>query len=435
MTDPGTPPPDSGTPPTGGSEGPPPGEPPAAPPPGSSSGSRGFVIAVAGVALIALLAWIFWPSDDDDGDSTTTTAVAAESTTTTEASEETTTTEATEETTTTATDASTTTSEAAAGEAVVTCLVTDLAGVDDRSFNAAAWQGVQDAVASGAAAADPILLESDEQADYAPNLDQCLAQGAEHIVTVGFELGDATATYAEANPDVTFTIVDFAYDPAIDNVRGLIYQTDEAAFAAGYLAAGVSESGIIGTYGGLNIPTVSIFMDGMTKGVNYYNEQKGTSVSVLGWDVDDQDGIFTGTFDPADPAVRSTCESLLDEGADIILPVGGAINLPCGTAIQDRGIDAALIGVDQDAFFAAPEEYQDLWLVTILKGLAIQVQRSLEDDAAGVWENGVTVGTLANDGVGLSEYHSWADRVPAELDAEVQQILADIGSGALDISG
>jgi basic membrane protein A len=379
------------------------------------------------IALIAALGLVLAAcSPADEGGEETTTA-AGEVPTTTEAMADTTTSAAPE--------GSSTTGAAAFGEPVATCLVTDLAGVDDRSFNAAAWQGVLDAEASGAAAADPILLESDEQADYAPNLDQCLAQGAEHIVTVGFELGDATATYAAANPDVTFTIVDFAYDPEIPNVRGLIYQTDEGAFAAGYLAAGVSQTGVIGTYGGLNIPTVSIFMDGLAKGVNHYNEVNGAAVTVLGWDVEAADGIFTGTFDPADPVVRSTCESLLDEGADIILPVGGAINLPCGTAIQDRGIDAALIGVDQDAFDAMPAEYQDLWLTTILKGIAIQVQRSLEDHAAGAWSPGVTVGTVENDGIGLSEYHSWADRVPPELDAEVQQILEDIASGALDING
>lgn len=318
------------------------------------------------------------------------------------------------------------------GEEVVACLVTDLAGVDDRSFNASAWQGVQDAVEAGNAAADPILLESDDETDYQPNIDQCLSQGASHIVTVGFQLGDATEVNANENPDINWTIVDFGYDPDIDNVRELLYQTDEAAFAAGYLAAGVTESGVVGTYGGLNIPTVSIFMDGFARGVAHYNEEKGTDVRVIGWDVDAQDGAFTGTFDPADPTVRATCESQLDEGADIILPVGGAINLPCGTAIQDRGIDAALVGVDQDAFEAAPPEYQDLWLTTIEKAIALQVTRSIEDDAGGTWSAGGEVGNLSNDGVGLSPYHSWEDRVPAELDAEVQQILDDIANGVID---
>jgi basic membrane protein A len=369
------------------------------------------------IALIAVLGLVLAACGDDDGGETTTTSGEQEATTTT------------------VVDETTTTEEMVEGEAVVTCLVTDLAGVDDRSFNAAAWQGVLDAVDSGAAAPDPLLLESDEQADYQPNIDQCISQGAQHIVTVGFELGDATATNAAANPDINWTIVDFAYDPEIPNVRGLIYQTDEAAFAAGYLAAGVTQTGVVGTYGGLNIPPVSIFMDGFAKGVAHYNEIKGTDVRVIGWTVETQDGNFTGTFDPADPVVRSTCESMLDENADIMLPVGGAINLPCGTAIQDRGIDAALIGVDQDAFLAAPAEYQDLWLTTIEKGIAIQVQRSIEDQAADSWTPGVAVGLLSNDGVGLSDYHSWADRVPAELDAEVQQLLDDIASGTVDISG
>jgi basic membrane protein A len=355
----------------------------------------------------------------------------AAETTTTEAAETTTTTAA--ETTTTEGDSTTT---AGGGEvtAVKVCFVTDLAGVDDRSFNAEGWRGVNDAVAAGFVEADPILLESDVAEDYQPNIDQCLSQGAQHIVTNGFALGDATKLNAEANPDIKFTIIDFGYDPDIENVRELAYQTDEAAFAAGYLAAGVSQSGIIGTYGGVNIPTVSIFLDGLTRGVAHYNEVKGTEVRVIGWDIDAQDGSFTGTFDPADPAVRALCESILDEGADIILPVGGAINLPCGTAILDRGIEAALIGVDADAFEAMPPEYQDLWLVTIEKGLAVQVTRSLEEDASGSWSPGGVVGNLSNDAVGLSEYHSWADRVPAELDAEVQQILADIKAGTIDAS-
>lgn len=350
------------------------------------------------LALIATLALVIAACGGDDGEGTTTTADSAE------------------------------------GDGIVTCLVTDLAGVDDRSFNASAWEGVEDAADAGFAAAEPILLESDDETDYQPNIDQCISQGAEHIVTVGFQLGDATAANAPENPDINWTIVDFAYDPDIENVRELVYQTDEAAFAAGYLAAGMSESGIVGTYGGLNIPTVSIFMDGFARGVDHYNEVKGAEVRVIGWDVEAQDGAFTGTFDPADPAVAATCNSQLDEGADIILPVGGAINLPCGTAIQDRGIDAALVGVDQDAFDAAPAEYQDLWLTTIEKSLALQVTRSIEDHSNGEWTAGGEVGNLANEGVGLAPYHSFEGEVPDELGAEVQQILDDIANGDMDVA-
>jgi basic membrane protein A len=321
--------------------------------------------------------------------------------------------------------------EEAMDEGIVVCLVTDLAGVDDRSFNASAWQGVTDAVAAGYAAADPILLESDSREDYQPNIDACLAQGAQHIVTVGFELGEATATNAAAHPEINWTIVDFGFDPDIPNVRELVYQTDEAAFVAGYLAAGVTETGIIGTYGGLNIPTVSIFMDGMTRGVAYYNEENGTDVQVVGWDVDLQDGQFTGSFTDMGLA-RTTCEGILDEGADIMLPVGGAINLPCGDAIIARGVDAALIGVDADAYYAMPDTYADLWLVTIEKGIAIQVMRSIEDHYNGVWTPGGAVGNAANGGVGLSPFHSWEDRVPADLAAAADALFQAIVNGDIN---
>jgi basic membrane protein A len=372
------------------------------------------IFAVLGLVLAAC-------SPADEGGGTTTTGAPGETTTSGAAA-----------TTTTGAAGSTTTAGADFTPLKV-CFVTDDAGVDDRSFNASGWQGVNDAAASGAAVEDdtwPILLESTQESDYQPHVETCLAEGAEHIVGSGFKLAPSIETFAAANPEVQWTIIDFFSNGP--NVAGTEFQTDEAAFAAGYLAAGMTQTGVVATYGGQNLPTVAIFLDGLARGVAHYNEVKGTAVQVLGWDVEAQDGTMTGTFDPADPLVRATCESQLDENADIILPVGGAINLPCGTAMQDRGIDGALIGVDADAFDAMPAEFQDLWLVTILKGLALGVTTSIEAHASGAPIGGSSyVGNLANDGVGLSDYHSWADRVPAELDAEVQQVLADIESGEI----
>jgi basic membrane protein A len=367
-------------------------------------------------AVLGALALVLAACSPAETESTTTTATAPG------------TTQPPSDTTTTAGAPSTT--GGAEFTAVKTCFVTDDAGVDDRSFNASGWQGVQDAVASGAAQPDPILLESASEADYQPHIETCLAEGAEHIVTSGFKLAGATETFAAANPDVQWTMIDFS--SVGPNVAGTEFQTDEAAFAAGYLAAGMTQTGVVATYGGANIPTVSIFLDGFARGVAHYNEVKGADVALLGWNVEAQDGTFTGVFDPADPLVRATCESQLDEGADIILPVGGAINLPCGTAIQDRGIDGALIGVDVDAFDAMPAEFQDLWLVTILKALALGVTTSIEAHASGAPLGGTSfVGNLQNDGVGLSDSHSWSDRVPDELAAEVAQILEDIEAGTI----
>jgi basic membrane protein A len=240
---------------------------------------------------------------------------------------------------------------------------------------------------------------------------------------------EAVSIAAVENPDVKWTFIDGG-GFELDNVRELVYQTDEAAFVAGYLAAGVTKTGVIGTYGGANYPTVSIFMDGMARGVAYYNEMKGTDVQVIGWSVDLAEGQFTGSF--TDMALaRTTCEGILDEGADIMLPVGGAINLPCGDAIIARGIDAALIGVDADAAFAMPEQYKDLWLITIEKGIDIQVTRSIQADAEGTWTGGGTVGNAANEAVGVSPLNAWEDKVDADHWAETQALFQAIIDGEI----
>ncbi|HSF86024.1 MAG TPA: BMP family ABC transporter substrate-binding protein, partial [Acidimicrobiia bacterium] len=225
------------------------------------------------IALLAAMLLVFAAcgGDDDDagGDETTTTAA----TDSTEAMDETTTTEAMQDETTTT--AATDETQAPAADAIKTCLVTDLAGVDDRSFNASAWAGVQAAIDAGVATSDSFFLESADPSDWQPNIDQMLSQGCQHIVTVGFALGEVTAINAEANPDVTWTMIDNVltdenFAPlALPNVRELVYQTDEAAFAAGYLAAGMSQTGVLCTYGGANFPTVSIFMDGFTRGAQH----------------------------------------------------------------------------------------------------------------------------------------------------------------------
>jgi len=172
-------------------------------------------------------------------------------------------------------------------------------------------------------------------------------------------------------------------------------------------------------------------MDGMTRGVAYYNELKGTDVQVIGWDVEAADGQFTGSFSDMGLA-RITCEGILDEGADIMLPVGGAINLPCGDAIIARGIDASLIGVDADAALAMPEAYKDLWLITIEKGIDIQVTRSIQADAEGTWTPGGEVGNAANGAVGLSPLNSWEDKVDADLWAETQALFQAIVDGEVE---
>jgi basic membrane protein A len=319
-----------------------------------------------------------------------------------------------------------------------------MGGIDDKSFNATAWAGIERAVTE--LGSEGKFLESQVQADYAKNIQQFLDEELDLIVTVGFLLGVDTAKAAIANPDQYFAIVDYAYpdcwpgaevgkdcgaDTELPNVLGLTFATDEAAFLAGYLSAGMSETGKVGTFGGIKIPPVTIFMVGFEAGVEYYNQQHGTTVEVLGWDSAADEGLFTGNFESTDDG-RRFAESLMDEGADVILPVAGPVGLGSAAACQERG--TMLIGVDTDWFLSAPE-FHETYLTSILKNMDVAVFDAALAVAEGTFAGGVYVGTLANNGVGISSYHDYQDDVPADLVAELEQIKADLIAGTITVKG
>ena len=312
------------------------------------------------------------------------------------------------------------------------CQVTDLGGVDDKGFNQTAWQGVQEA--EKALGVEGKLLESKAETDYEPNINSFVSEKCDIIITVGFLLGDATQKAAEANPDVKFSIVDFAYDPAIPNVLGQVFATDEAAFLAGYLAAGVSKTGVIGTFGGINIPPVTIFMDGLVRGVDYYNKQKGTSVKVLGWDADKKEGLFTNNFSNLDDG-RAFAKNLVDEGADIVVPVAGPVGQGSAALATELGADKLkIIGVDTDQYVSDPE-HKAVFLTSIMKRMDSTVIEAIKEAQDGTFKGGVTVGSLKSGGVGLAPFHDLDSAVPAELKSELEAVTKGIIDGSISVKG
>jgi basic membrane protein A len=312
---------------------------------------------------------------------------------------------------------------------LLVCQITDTGGIDDKSFNATAWKGIEDAMAE--LDVQGKYVESKEVADYEKNLNAFIEEGCDLIITVGFLIGDATAAAAEANPDYKFSIVDYAYDPPIDNVVGQVFETDEAAFLAGYAAAAVTQTGKVGTFGGLPIPTVTIFMKGFVEGVQHYNQVKGTSVEVLGYDMEDETkGLFSMDFDDQQKG-RELAVSLMDEGADIIMPVAGPVGLGAAAAIQERG-NAYVIGVDSDWVLTSPE-YTDITLTSVMKMMDATTFAVIESVIDGTFEGGVAVGTLENGGVQIAPFHDLSNLISAELQAELDQLKEDIISGTITL--
>ena len=322
---------------------------------------------------------------------------------------------------------------AAGGNAVKVGQVTDLGGIDDRSFNATAYAGVEKAVAE--LGVEGKYLESTQQADYAKNIQQFVDEDTDLIVTVGFLLGVDTATAAKANPETNFAIVDYAYpdcfDPAeegktcgstteLPNVLGMTFATDQASFLAGYAAAASTKTGKVATFGGINIPPVTAFMIGFEAGVNYYNAEKGTNVEVLGWSTEAGDGSFTGNFDSLDDG-RSFAESFVQEGADIIMPVAGPVGLGSAAYCQESG-SCMIIGVDTDWTVSSPE-YKDIILTSVLKNMNVAVYEAIKAQVDGTFKGGIYAGNLANGGAGLADVAGASDELKAELDAVKQGII------------
>jgi basic membrane protein A len=314
------------------------------------------------------------------------------------------------------------------------CQVTDVGGVDDKGFNAKAWKGVQDAAAQLGVEAN--LLESKTETDYVPNIQAFVDQKCNIIVTVGFLLGDATKAAANANPDIPFSIVDFGYaegDITNNNVLGQNFNTDEAAFLAGYLAAGMSKSGKVGTFGGVNIPPVTIFMDGFYNGVQKYNADNGAKVEVLGWNpAKPKQGLFTGNFDKTDDG-KTFAQNLVDEGADIVMPVAGPVGLGSAALAKQLGPEKLkIIGVDSDQF-ESDTANQSVYLTSVLKNMDVTTFNAIKSVVDGTFQGGSIVGTLANDGVGLAPYHDFDATVPAELKAQIDALKAGIIDGSVSV--
>jgi basic membrane protein A len=309
------------------------------------------------------------------------------------------------------------------------CMVSDSGGIDDRSFNATSWKGLQDAQKEFGIKAS--YVESTAETDFVPNINSQVAKDCGIIVTVGFLLGDATADAAKANPNEKFAIVDFSYEEPIPNVKPLVFNTAEAAFLAGYVAAGMTQSGTVATYGGIKIPTVTIFMDGFVDGVAYYNQQNSTSAKVLGWDKAKQDGSFTGDFTDQSKG-RTLTEGFIDQGADIILPVAGPVGLGSAAAAQESGGKVNVIWVDTDGYESA-SQYRTVFLTSVVKRMDNAVKAATKEALDGKFTNTAYVGTLQNDGVGIAPFHDFDSKVPQKLKDGVEKLKQDIISGAVKV--
>jgi basic membrane protein A len=310
------------------------------------------------------------------------------------------------------------------------CIVSDTGGFDDKSFNQTSYAGVEKAKAD--LGIEINRVQSVQDADYATNIQSMLDADCSIIIGVGYLLSDSIKTAAANNPDVYFAVVDDPAEGGTANVRGLTFQTNEPGFLAGYLAAGLTKTGTVATYSGMEIPSVTIFMDGYAQGVEYYNTAKGTNVKVIGWDRAAKTGTSADSFTDAGKG-KTIADTQVSQGADILFPVaGGTGNGALQSAQENSDKVVGAIWVDTDGYVTAPE-YGAVIITSVEKAVDVAVYDAIKAAYENKWVSDAYLGTLANKGVKLSDYHDFDSKIPADLKAEITDLTAKIASGEIKV--
>jgi basic membrane protein A len=310
-------------------------------------------------------------------------------------------------------------------------LVTDVGGVNDKSFNQSAWDGVQKAVKELGFTAN--FIESKQPTDYEKNIDQFATEGYDVIVTVGFMMGDATAAKAKQYPNIKFAIIDSAYFPSqgsaacaetvkdcyadggLKNVTSLMFQEDEVGFLAGVLAGGMSKTGTVCTVSGMEIPPVVRYVVGFQNGAAWM--KAGTKAL----------NVYIPSF--VDPAKgKETGLSMIGQGCDVVFGVGGNTGNGGLLAAKENGLMALGVDVDQYNTYA---EVKDALISSAMKNVDVAVFEYLKGVKAGTSKAGMVTANIKNGGVGLAPFHDWDSKIPQEVKDKIAAATSGLKDGSI----
>ena len=312
------------------------------------------------------------------------------------------------------------------------CLVSDSGGWDDKSFNQSAKEGLDKAVKDLGVKSK--TAESKTDSDFTRNVEGMVGENCNLVMGVGFKLSDAISASAKDNADINYSLVDSTFKKNLDNERALVFNTHEAAYLAGYAAAANSKTGKVGTFGGVQLPTVTIFMDGFADGVARYNKDKGANVQLIGWDKASQKGLFAETFEDKAKGTQ-IAEQLIQQGADVIMPVAGPVGQGTLSSVRqknDAGGTNAVIWVDSDGYTSSGDG--SIIMTSVVKEIGNSVFDTVKNASEGRFSSEPYIGTLKNNGVAAAPFHDFDSRVPAPVKARLEELRGQIIDGSLDVS-
>lgn len=313
------------------------------------------------------------------------------------------------------------------------CMVSGVGGFADKSFNQIAQQGLQNA--RDRLGVQIAQVASADVNDFVPNIQTMVDAGCDLIITVSYQMADVTVDAARANPTIDFAVVDSAVgDTGLANVKPLLFNTAESALLAGYLAASLTKTGSVGTFAGARTPAVTLFLDGFVQGVTHYNVRHRTAVTVLGWDLASQDGLFVPGTKPFENVAGAAqlASALISDGADVLFPVAGQAGQGALQVATSSGSQVAVIWVDMDGCVSIAS-YCPVIPTSVVKNLDAAVVDVISSAVQGGFTPEPYVGTLTNGGTGLAPFHTFDSTIPAATKAELDELRAGIIDGTIMI--
>jgi basic membrane protein A and related proteins len=293
------------------------------------------------------------------------------------------------------------------GETFKIGLVTDIGGLDDKSFNHLAFVGIQRAKSQ--LGVDFKVLESHQESEYVPNLQSLANAHYDLVIAVGFLMDGAIKQVAKAYPDVNFAIIDDAPTPALPNVQGLLFKEQESGYLAGYLAALESKTGTISTVGGQKIPPVDHYIAGYIAGAKAANPQVK--------ELNDYSDSFTDTAKCKQLALNQ-----ISQGSDVVFQVAGGCGLGALSAAKEKGVWG--IGVDADQAYLG-----DHILTSAIKKVDVAVFDTIKQVVDGTFTGGgITTFDAAKGATGLGAINS---AVSSDIVSKLDDQTAQLKSGAV----
>lgn len=304
-------------------------------------------------------------------------------------------------------------------------MVTDVGGVDDKSFNQSAWEGIKKfGEDNGLTEGDGgyAYLQSKGEADYTTNLNALVRRDFNLVFGVGFMMEDAIGTIASQQTDKEFAIIDGVVDEP--NVASILFKEQEGAFLAGVAAALMTTSDKIGFVGGVDIPVINRFEAGFVEGVAAVNPNIKVDVK------------YTGAFDKAELG-KAEAARMYSSGVDIIFhAAGGTGNGVFSEAKErkqaDKNANVWVIGVDSDQYDEGQVGDQNVTLTSMLKRVDVAVQDISKLAKEGKFPGGETkVYGLHDDGVKLADSRG---AIPEDVLKQIDEYAKKIADGEIVVS-